>query len=143
MAASIKAAKDRSTIPLSKPVKLQCVGGFALVTRYGFLRVTNDIDYLPTLVPDEQHRLLETAGQGPSLHKRFHVYIQCVGGVTSFPENCEDRLEDIFPHEFEKLRILALDSYGLALSKLERNSPKDRDYRNRRRRNLLSLLRRA
>lgn len=112
---------------LSKPVELQCVGGFVLVTRYDFPRVTNDIDYLPTLVPDEQHRLLEIAGQGSSLHKRFHVYIQCVGGVTSLPENYEDRLEDIFPHEFEKLRILALDPYDLALSKLERNSPKDRE----------------
>jgi hypothetical protein len=77
---------------LPNPVELQCLGGFVLVTRYGFPRATNDIDYLPTLPPDEQHRLLEIAGMGSSLHKRFHVYIQCVGGVTSLAENYEARL---------------------------------------------------
>jgi hypothetical protein len=112
---------------LPNPVELQCLGGFVLVTRYGFPRATNDIDYLPTLPPDEQHRLLEIAGMGSSLHKRFHVYIQCVGGVTSLAENYEARLEDTFPGQFEKLRILALDPYDLVLSKLERNSPKDRE----------------
>jgi hypothetical protein len=112
---------------LSKPVQLQCVGGFVLVTRFGFPRATNDIDYLPTLAPDEQRRLLDIAGKGSSLHNRFHVYIQCVGGVTSLAENYEDRLEDMFPGQFEKLQICALDPYDLVLSKLERNSPKDRE----------------
>lgn len=112
---------------LSKPVELQCLGGFVLITRYGFPRATNDIDYLPTLAPAEQQRLLEIAGKASSLHRRFHVYIQCVGGVTTLAENYEDRLEDIFPGQFKKLRILALDPYDLVLSKLERNSPKDRE----------------
>jgi hypothetical protein len=112
---------------LFKPVELQCLGGFVLVTRYGFPRVTNDIDYLPTLAPAEQDHLLQIAGKGSSLHKRYHVYIQCAGGVTTLPESYEERLEDLFPEQFEKLQILALDPYDLVLSKLERNSPRDRE----------------
>lgn len=112
---------------LSRPVELQCVGGFVLVMRYSFPRVTNDIDYLPTLAPAKQDRLLEIAGKGSSLHKQFHVYIQCIGGVTTLTENYEERLEDIFPYQFDKLRMLALDPYDLVLSKLERNGPRDRE----------------
>jgi hypothetical protein len=43
------------------------------------------------------------------------------------PENYEDRLTEIFPKVFKHLRLLALDPYDLALSKLERNIQRDRD----------------
>lgn len=43
------------------------------------------------------------------------------------PEYYEDRLTEMFPQVFERLRLLALDSYDLALSKLERNIERDRD----------------
>lgn len=43
------------------------------------------------------------------------------------PENYEDRLTEIRPKVFKHLRLLALDPYDLALSKLERNIQRDRD----------------
>lgn len=47
--------------------------------------------------------------------------------VATIPENCEDRLVEMFPEAFHYLRLMALDPYDIALSKLERNSQKDRD----------------
>ena len=43
------------------------------------------------------------------------------------PEDYEDRLTEMFPGAYERLRICALDPYDLALSKLERNIQRDRD----------------
>ena len=43
------------------------------------------------------------------------------------PLNYEDRLTELFPRGFEKLRIYVPDAYDLILSKVERNSPKDRE----------------
>ena len=46
---------------------------------------------------------------------------------AAVPENYEDRLVEMFPGAYQYLRLLALDPYDIALSKLERNSQKDRD----------------
>ena len=43
------------------------------------------------------------------------------------PDSYEDRLTEIFPGSFNRLRLLALDPYDLALSKIERNTQRDRD----------------
>ncbi|WP_255460997.1 DUF6036 family nucleotidyltransferase [Edaphobacter albus] len=43
------------------------------------------------------------------------------------PENYEERLTEMFPASYKHLRLMALDPYDIALSKLERNSQKDRD----------------
>jgi hypothetical protein len=47
--------------------------------------------------------------------------------VTAVPESYEDRLIEMFPGAYRYLRLMALDPYDIALSKLERNSQKDRD----------------
>jgi hypothetical protein len=47
--------------------------------------------------------------------------------VATVPDSYEERLTEIFPGTFEHLRLLALDQYDLALSKLERNTQRDRD----------------
>ena len=39
----------------------------------------------------------------------------------------ESRLTEMFPGSFKKIRLLALDAYDIALSKLERNVQRDRD----------------
>lgn len=39
----------------------------------------------------------------------------------------EERLTEIAPGSFKHLRLFALDPYDLALSKLERNTQRDRD----------------
>jgi len=46
-------------------------------------------------------------------------------GIAPIPENYEDRLNEIFPGTFKKLRLFALDPYDVALAKIERNGDKD------------------
>ena len=48
-------------------------------------------------------------------------------GVAKVPEDYEERLTEMFPGAYKRLRICALDPYDLALSKLERNIQRDRD----------------
>jgi hypothetical protein len=47
--------------------------------------------------------------------------------VSQVPVNYEDRLTKMFPETFSHLRLFALGPYDLALSKLERNTQRDRD----------------
>lgn len=54
------------------------------------------------------------------------MYLDLVG-VAPLPEDYESRLTEIFPGAFKKVRLLALDPYDIALSKLERNTQRDRD----------------
>jgi hypothetical protein len=53
-------------------------------------------------------------------------YIQIVG-VAQIPLNYEDRLIEMFAKSFTHLSLFALDPYDLALSKIERNTQRDRD----------------
>lgn len=66
------------------------------------------------------------AGQGSELHRKHKVYLQLVG-VATVPDDYEERLTEMFPGEFTHLHLMALDPYDLALSKLERNTERDRD----------------
>jgi hypothetical protein len=66
------------------------------------------------------------AGKGSALHAKHGVYVQHVGIVT-VPDGYEDRLAPIFPSTYRSLRLFGLDAYDLALSKLERNSARDRE----------------
>lgn len=54
------------------------------------------------------------------------MYLQLVGVVT-VSDTYEERLTEIFPGAFNHLRLLALDPYDIALSKIERNNQRDRD----------------
>jgi len=54
------------------------------------------------------------------------VYLQVVG-LAPTPEAYESRLTEMFPGTFKCLRLFALDPYDLALTKIERNSQRDRD----------------
>ena len=47
--------------------------------------------------------------------------------MAQVPDNYEDRLQEMFRGSFNHLRLFALDPYDLALSKLERNTQRDRD----------------
>ena len=71
-------------------------------------------------------RLLDLGMQGGPLHRKYKIYLDRVG-VAHVPESYDDRLTEIFSGTFENLRLFALDSYDLALSKLERNLQRDRD----------------
>lgn len=64
--------------------------------------------------------------RGGPLHQKYRIYLDRVA-VAAIPENYEDRLVEMFSGTYRTLHLLALDPYDLALSKLERNSQKDRD----------------
>ena len=70
--------------------------------------------------------MLEIGSQGGPLHKKHKIHLDRVG-VAKVPEDYDERLTEIFPNVFKRLRLLALDPYDLALSKLERNIQRDRD----------------
>ena len=71
-------------------------------------------------------RHARTRYAGQCAHRKYKIYLDHVG-VAHVPEDYEDRLTEIFPGTFKHLRLLALDPYDLALSKLERNIQRDRD----------------
>ena len=102
------------------------MGGFVVTMVYGFSRSTADLDVLEIAPAAAGRSMLELGMQGGPLHKKYKVYLDRVG-VAKVPENYEDRLTEIFPKAFKHLRLLALNPYDLALSKLERNIQRDRD----------------
>jgi len=111
---------------LAAEVVLHCLDGFVMTMLYGSNRLTADVDVLPITSNEESENLVHLAGQGSKLHKKHKIYIQVVGVVT-VPDNYEARLTEIFEGSFTNLRLFALDPYDLALSKLERNAPRDRE----------------
>lgn len=109
-----------------EPVRLDCMGGFVVTMVYGFSRATGDLDILEIAPSAAGRSMLELGMQGGPLHKKYKIYLDRVG-VAKVPDSYEERLTEIFPNVFEHLRLLALDPYDLALSKLERNIQRDRD----------------
>jgi hypothetical protein len=110
---------------LSGDVYLHCCGGFVMTQLYGAARTTSDVDFLG-VVPNVQGSLTEIAGKGSPLHRRYKIYLDAVNVATP-PENYEERLAPMFPGAWERLRLYGLEAHDLALSKLERNSDRDRD----------------
>ncbi|MFN0279143.1 MAG: DUF6036 family nucleotidyltransferase [Pyrinomonadaceae bacterium] len=100
------------------------LGGFVVTVIYGALRTTRDFDALSVIRQDPQ--LLEYAGRGGQLHKKYKIYFDPVG-VAPLPENYEERLNEIFPGTYSRLRLFALDPYDIALTKIERNTTRDRE----------------
>ncbi len=111
---------------LHEDVELHCLGGFVVTVLYDLARPTADVDVIAITPRSEIESVMSLAGQGSDLHRKHKVYLQLVG-VATVPESYEERLTEIFPGGFKHLRLLALDPYDLALSKLERNTQRDRD----------------
>ncbi len=105
-------------------IEMHCIGGFAVTLHYGLIRPTGDIDVWHVIPSDAAPWLAKIAGKGSALHRKHRVHVQ-VSAVATVPEDYESRLVEVFAGEFKKLRILVLDPYDLALSKLERNSEID------------------
>ena len=93
---------------------------------YGLSRPTADLDVLEIAPRESGKHVLELSMEGGLLHKKYKVCLDHVG-VAHVPDNYEERLTEILPKVFQHLRLLALDPYDLALSKLERNIQRDRD----------------
>lgn len=111
---------------LPEPVELHLLGGFVVAAYYGFARPTNDIDYFSIVPRDKQQALQDVAGSESALARKYGVHVQYVT-VASIPENYDERLLELFPGRFRNLQLFALDPHDLALSKLARNSPIDRE----------------
>jgi hypothetical protein len=109
---------------LREPLELHCIGGFVICHFYGLPRSTGDIDYY-TAVPAD-FNLIEVAGEGSPLAEKYKVCLHRVAIIT-LPEEYETRLKEMFPGMFKQLRLYAPDPYDYILSKLERNTSKDRD----------------
>lgn len=69
---------------------------------------------------------MKLGNRGGPLHEKYRLYLDRVS-IAAIPESYEDRLIEMFPGVYRHLHLMALDPYDLALSKLERNSQKDRD----------------
>lgn len=108
---------------ISEETHLHCLGGFVVKVLYGYERETSDLDYL-TLVGRTEN-LVEFAGEGSEVARRYGVYLDPVG-IALTPEDYEERLVEMFPGTFNKLRLWALDPYDIVLTKLERNTSIDR-----------------
>jgi hypothetical protein len=103
---------------------LHCIGGFVLSIFYGSGRTTSDIDYY-TAIPANLN-LDEVAGKGSALFEKYGVWLHQVA-VTNLPEDYETRLKEMVPGHFKNLKLFVPDPYDCILSKIERNSSKDRD----------------
>ena len=111
---------------LTEDAELHCIGGFVVTVLYALARPTADVDVIAISPRSEIESLMNLAGQGSELHRKHKLYLQLVG-VATVPDSYEERLTEISPGSFKRLRLLALDPYDLALSKIERNTQRDRD----------------
>ena len=111
---------------LPRPIAIHCLGGFVAALYYDLPRPTNDLDYVEVVPHDAMATLQAVAGVESPLARKHRVHFQHVG-VASLPDSYEDRLTELFPQRFQHLRLFALDPHDLALAKLTRNSPIDRE----------------
>jgi hypothetical protein len=111
---------------LQEDVELHCLGGFAATMLYGLARTTADVDVVLITPSGEIKPLLGLAGKGSLLHRKHKVYLDFVT-VAVVPEDYDQRLKGMFSSAFKRLRLFALDPYDIALTKLERNTQRDRD----------------
>jgi hypothetical protein len=110
---------------LLEPVEVHCMGGFALIAAYNFPRATGDLDYLATIPKEVSPILEELGGPGSKLAIKHRVCVQRVG-IADLPDDYASRLAEL-DLGMKNLRLFVLDPYDLVLSKLTRNSPKDRE----------------
>lgn len=111
---------------LNQDVALQCLGAFVAKVIYHLQRETSDVDILPVAGNTETESALKLGLEGSKFHAKYKVYLQIVG-IAPIPLDYEERLTEIYPGTFRHIHLFALDPYDLALSKIERNSQRDRD----------------
>ena len=110
---------------LETPVTLHCIGGFVVEAVYGIPRRTADLDYIRIDPSGAFQTLEEIAGQQSELARKHNLYLQ-MAAVADFPDNYEKRLKKL-ALGLKMIQLSVLDSYDLILTKLSRNSGKDRE----------------
>ena len=111
---------------VTEPIEFHCLGGFVITLLYGLERSTSDIDVISVVPRNPVSALIDFAGEGSPLHKKYGIYLDVVG-IATVPENYDERLTEVFSGEFQHVKLLALDPYDIALAKIERNIQRDRD----------------
>ena len=106
-------------------VRLDCIGGFVVTMLYGLSRPTADVDVIEIAPRAAADVFSAVAMLGGPLFKKYGVYLDRVT-VAQPPYEYESPLQEMFPGAFQNLRLMALDPYDLALTKLERNIERDR-----------------
>ena len=107
-------------------VRLDCIGGFVVTMLYGLDRPTGDVDVLEIAPRSAAEAFAEVARLGGALYKKYGIYLDSVT-VVQPPYEYESRLREMFTGVFRHLRLMAMDPYDLALTKLERNIERDRN----------------
>lgn len=110
---------------LSRQVEVHCLGGFALAVLWGLPRPTGDVDFIECEPSGAAAELLDIAGEDSELAARYQIHFH-QASVAEYPEGYSSRLLDVTPRGTARLRVKALDAHDIALSKLGRNSPRDR-----------------
>jgi hypothetical protein len=111
---------------IATKIEVHCLGGFVLTALYGIPRTTADLDYIATIPATGVAELQTVAGSESKLAKKYRVCFQHAGGVSDIPEDYQARLAPL-SFGLSKLSLKVLEPYDLVLSKLTRNSPKDRE----------------
>jgi hypothetical protein len=105
-------------------VRLDCIGRFVVTMLYGLTRPTADVDVLeiaPLSAADAFSKVALLGG--PLFGSMASIWI--ASPLRSHPTNTKSRLQEMFPGTFQNPRLMALDPYDLALTKLERNIERD------------------
>jgi len=106
-------------------VELHCTGGFVVSMLYGLARPTNDLDIVYVEPFALIRPLLALGGQNSQLAEKHGVYLDASARVAPLPCDYKDRLVEMYPGGFTRMKLFAPDPYDLALSKLERNADRD------------------
>jgi len=111
---------------LKAPVEIHCLGGFIVTVRHGRPRTTGDLDYIEIVPLAAAREFEEIAGKQSKLAKKHRVCIHSAA-VADLPDGYKERLTELLPGRFTNIRLFALEAHDLALSKLTRNWPVDRE----------------
>ncbi len=111
---------------VNETTRMDCIGGFVVALFYGLGRPTADVGVIEIAPRNAAETIMAIGLRGSPLSKKHGIYLDRVG-IAAIPEDYDDRLVEMFPEAYQHLRLMAVDPYDLALSKLERNGQKDRD----------------
>lgn len=109
---------------MSEMCILPCFGGFAVTLAYGISRSTSDIDVLNVTPRKAVEVLLRAGGKGSPLALQHKIFLDFVG-VANPPYEYESRLRPMYEGAFAHLRLMVMDPYDVALTKLKRDSDID------------------
>jgi Nucleotidyltransferase of unknown function (DUF6036) len=110
---------------LKETVEVHCLGGFVLRILYGLPRPTADVDFVEIRPATASDELIGIAGEGSEIGRRHRLYFHRVS-VADYPSDYEDRLIDITPRGFKKLRLRIFEVHDVVLAKVARNIQRDR-----------------